>query len=114
MANVQVVEAGERGIQVRALVSAADASKTWDLRCRVREALIDFLQRDYPEALPRLRAEIDRAEEHPPSPTPAPPPERPGKGDSSAIEEPTHPEVMATGDARAPADEQDVTTGKGG
>ncbi len=114
VANVQVVEAGERGIQVRALVSAADASKTWDLRCRVREALIDFLQRDYPEALPRLRAEIARAEEHPPSPTPAPPPERLGKGESSAIEAPTHPEVTATGDARAPADAQDVTTGKGG
>lgn len=90
VALLQVVDTNERAIQVRALVSAADASKSWDLRCRVREALIDFLQREYPDALPRVRAELDRAEKHPPAAMPAPPPPRAGKGDSSAIKEAPH------------------------
>jgi len=32
--------------------------RTWDLRCYVREKLIDFLQNQYPECLPKTRAEI--------------------------------------------------------
>jgi hypothetical protein len=38
-------------------VSANSASSVWDLRCEVREKLIDFLQREYPSALPRRRYE---------------------------------------------------------
>ena len=45
-------------MQLRVLVSAADASKAWDLRCRVRESLVAYLQREWPQYLPRLRAEI--------------------------------------------------------
>jgi small-conductance mechanosensitive channel len=56
--GVQVTNASERGIEVRALVSAADSSKAWDLRCEVREKLITFLQDKYPGSLPRVRAEI--------------------------------------------------------
>jgi hypothetical protein len=41
-------------------VSAPDASTAWDLRCHIRERLIEFLQRRHPESLPRLRAEIAR------------------------------------------------------
>jgi len=58
---LQVTEAGERAMQLRALVTAADASKDWNLRCHVREQLVDFLQREYPQCLPRLRAEADVA-----------------------------------------------------
>ncbi|RJG00087.1 mechanosensitive ion channel family protein [Noviherbaspirillum saxi] len=54
----QVVDAGERAMQIRVLVSAGDAGRSWDLRCRVREGLIDFVQREYPEYLPRMRAEV--------------------------------------------------------
>lgn len=61
VALVQVTEAGERAVQLRALVSAADAGKAWDLRCRVREQLIAFIQREYPGCLPRSRAELRRA-----------------------------------------------------
>jgi hypothetical protein len=43
---------------VRALVSATDASKAWNLRCEVREKLVSFLQREYPGALPKLRGEL--------------------------------------------------------
>ncbi|HYP66884.1 MAG TPA: mechanosensitive ion channel domain-containing protein [Thiobacillaceae bacterium] len=55
---LQVTDAKERTLELRALVSAADASAAWDLRCLVREALVDFLQRSYPQCLPRMRAEV--------------------------------------------------------
>lgn len=54
----QVVEAGEHAMQLRVLVSAADAGRLWDLRCRVREELLGFIQHNYPEFLPRMRAEV--------------------------------------------------------
>lgn len=101
VAMIQVVETSERCMQIRALVSAQDAAKAWDLRCRVREALIDFVQRKYPEGLPRLRAEIDRTERHPPASEPALPPERAGKGDSTAIRAPASGDVRAIGDGPA-------------
>lgn len=56
--GLQVTDTTERTVQVRALVSAQDASLAWDLRCRVREALIDFMQKNYPESLPRLRGSM--------------------------------------------------------
>ncbi len=36
---------------------AADAGRNWDLRCRLREGLIAYLQREFPQHLPRGRAE---------------------------------------------------------
>jgi small-conductance mechanosensitive channel len=57
-AGVQVTGASDRTLELRALVSASDASKLWDLRCAVREQLLGFLQREYPDSLPRLRAVI--------------------------------------------------------
>ncbi len=56
---LQVTHATDRTVELRALVSAADASLAWDLRCEVREKLIGVLQRDYPEALPKIRAELE-------------------------------------------------------
>ncbi|MCC7039933.1 MAG: mechanosensitive ion channel family protein [Burkholderiales bacterium] len=58
VAIVQVVETSERAMQLRVLVSSADAPRGWDLRCRVREALVAFIQRHDPEGLPRLRADV--------------------------------------------------------
>ncbi len=60
-ALLQLVEAGERAMQLRALVTAADAGHAWDLRCEVREALVDFVQREYPKYLPRLRFDEESA-----------------------------------------------------
>lgn len=57
LALLQVTEAGEQAMQLRCLVTAANASAAWDLRCEVREALIDFIQREHPQCLPRQRAE---------------------------------------------------------
>ena len=53
--QMQVTDANERAVEVRALVSAADAGRAFSLRCRVREALIGFVQREHPEALPQVR-----------------------------------------------------------
>jgi small-conductance mechanosensitive channel len=58
---LQVTEAKERSLEVRVLVSAADASLAWDLRCEVRERLLTFLQRNYPGSLPRIRATLEPA-----------------------------------------------------
>jgi len=56
---VQVTNATERTVEVRLLVSAKDAGSAWDLRCFLREKMIDFVRRSYPDALPRVRAELD-------------------------------------------------------
>ncbi|NJN46180.1 MAG: mechanosensitive ion channel [Candidatus Competibacteraceae bacterium] len=53
---LQVTDATAQTMEIRALMSAADASIAWDLRCHVREKFIEFLQRDYPDALPKTRA----------------------------------------------------------
>jgi small-conductance mechanosensitive channel len=55
---VQVTNTTERAMEIRALMSAADASIAWDLRCEVREKLIDFIQQRYPDCLPKVRGEI--------------------------------------------------------
>ncbi len=58
LAQVHVTDSSDRAMQLRALVTARDASTTWELRCRVREAVVNMIQRDYPQYLPRLRAAL--------------------------------------------------------
>ena len=55
--GLQVTDATDRSVQIRALVSSDDAGKAWDLRCLVREKLMAFLKKTQPQALPRVRAE---------------------------------------------------------
>ena len=57
--NVQVTDMKETALEIRVLVSAADSAKCWDLRCEVREKLIDFIKSEYPNALPR-HAPVER------------------------------------------------------
>jgi hypothetical protein len=52
---IQVTDASERAMQLRVLVSAQDAGRCFDLRCKVREGLIAYIQREYPDCLPRVR-----------------------------------------------------------
>jgi small-conductance mechanosensitive channel len=56
---LQVTDAKEHTLELRALASAADASLAWDLRCEIRERLVAFIQQNYPDTLPRLRASVD-------------------------------------------------------
>ena len=55
---LQVTNATERTVELRALVSAADSSSAWELRCDVREKLIGFIRQNYPDGLPKVRAEL--------------------------------------------------------
>jgi len=57
---LQVTDAKERTLELRALASSSDASKSWDLRCEMREKLVAFVQKNYPGSLPRVRTEIER------------------------------------------------------
>ena len=52
---LQVTDAVNSFVRVRALVSAPDAGRLWDLRCLVREHLVDWLRRREPGALPQVR-----------------------------------------------------------
>ncbi len=59
VAGLQVTDSKERTLELRALMSANSSSLAWDLRCLVREKLVLFIQQNYPEALPKTRAELN-------------------------------------------------------
>ncbi|MDJ0367247.1 mechanosensitive ion channel [Hymenobacter sp. H14-R3] len=59
VATVQVTDIKEHTLELRALVSAADASIAFDLRCEVREKLVAFIHANYPECLPKTRAIVE-------------------------------------------------------
>lgn len=58
---LQVTDTSERAMQLRILVSASNSGSTWDLRCKVREQLIAYLQDAYPDMLPQTRTTISRS-----------------------------------------------------
>ncbi|MCB1137574.1 MAG: mechanosensitive ion channel [Leptospiraceae bacterium] len=54
--GLQVTEATEHTIKLRALVSSVDSARLWDLRCHVREWMVNYLQNlDAGIYLPRIR-----------------------------------------------------------
>jgi len=59
--GLQVTDSTDRAVELRALMSASDASSAWNLRCEVREKLIEFIQKNYPDGLPKVRAEVQEA-----------------------------------------------------
>ena len=63
--GLSVTNATEKTVELRALVSAADSGHAWELRCEVREKLIIFLQQNYPDSLPRIRAELEQTSSAP-------------------------------------------------
>lgn len=52
MVAVQVTDFREFTMEVRILISARNAGRTFDLRCQMREQIVAFLQENYPQALP--------------------------------------------------------------
>ena len=56
--NLQVTDAKERTIELRAIMSANSSGASFDLQCEVREKLIAFLQREHPDALPHERSAV--------------------------------------------------------
>ncbi len=55
---VQVTDTMQTCIQVRILVSAQDSPSAFDLRCHVREKIIEFLRDTYPHSLPQTRIQF--------------------------------------------------------
>ena len=60
---LQVTDAKQNSVEVRALMSAKDSPTAWDLRVYVREKLIEFLQKNYPESLPKTRILLENKPE---------------------------------------------------
>src|SRR5579872_6399993 len=58
---LQVTNASERTIEVRALMSASSSGNAFDLRCNVREGLLTFIQKNYPQGLPVVRISSEMA-----------------------------------------------------
>lgn len=56
---MHVTEAKEYTVEVRALMSAPSSPEAFELRCHVREKLIEFVRESYADSLPRLRTQLD-------------------------------------------------------
>lgn len=61
---LQVTDAKEHTLEIRALASAADASRAWDLRCEIREQLVLFVQQNHAASLPKFRVSFDPERRH--------------------------------------------------
>ena len=55
VSNIQVTDTSDKAMQLRILVSSSNASNSWDLRCFLREKLVQFIAANYPDSLPQLR-----------------------------------------------------------
>jgi small-conductance mechanosensitive channel len=65
--NLQVTDIKSDVMELRVLVTAADAGRAFDLRCAVREKLIGHIAAEMPQALPRHRlAPGEGGEKQPP------------------------------------------------
>ncbi|MET0702339.1 MAG: mechanosensitive ion channel family protein [Mycobacterium sp.] len=61
---LQVTDAVGGYVRVRMLVSAPNAPALFDLRCEVREGMVEWLQRSAPGAMPHWRLEGEPARKH--------------------------------------------------
>ncbi|CAN5468192.1 mechanosensitive ion channel [soil metagenome] len=59
VAHFQVTDAVGGFVRIRILVTAVDAPTLYDLRCLVRERLVQWLRESDPDALPRQRLLLD-------------------------------------------------------
>lgn len=55
---LQVTDATECTIELRALASARTAPEAFDLRCLIGEKLIAYLAREFPNSLPQRREQV--------------------------------------------------------
>lgn len=56
---LQVTDTTEKTMTLRLLMTAQNSPMAWDLRCYVREKMIEFIQQNYPQCLPQLRASLN-------------------------------------------------------
>lgn len=53
--TLQVTELKESNLEVRGLVSANNGNDLWSLRCEIREKMLEFIVKNYPHCLPKVR-----------------------------------------------------------
>ena len=56
--GLQVTDLTDKTMQLRALMSASDSGKAFDLQCLVREKLVQFLKKNHPDSLPVQRERV--------------------------------------------------------
>ncbi|WP_228851217.1 mechanosensitive ion channel family protein [Aegicerativicinus sediminis] len=56
---LQVTDSKENYVEIRALMSARNSPEAWDLRVFIRENLITFIQKNYPESFAKSRVIIE-------------------------------------------------------
>jgi len=56
---IQVTDTKQNYMEIRILVSASNSPKAFDLRVYIREKMIEFIQKNYPESLPKTRINIE-------------------------------------------------------
>jgi small-conductance mechanosensitive channel len=56
--GLQVTNLTDRSMELRCLMSSPGSSQLFDLRCIVREKMIEFIRDKYPHALPTMRMEM--------------------------------------------------------
>jgi small-conductance mechanosensitive channel len=56
---LHVTDSKDRTLELRALVSAATSGNLWELRCEVREKLVTYVQREFPQCLPKTRSVLE-------------------------------------------------------
>lgn len=59
---LQVTDTTSSNIEIRILVSAQNSPTAWDLRVFIREKMIEFIQKNYPESLPKTRLSLNGQE----------------------------------------------------
>jgi small-conductance mechanosensitive channel len=55
---LQVTDTKQTTVEIRILVSAKNSPTAWDLRVHIREKMIEYIQTNYPDSLPRTRIEL--------------------------------------------------------
>lgn len=62
-AGMVVLNLTEKTVEIRGIMSADDSGAAFDLRCYIREKLLEYLQENFPASLPKTRIEIDKQRE---------------------------------------------------
>lgn len=56
---LQVTDIREQTVELRCLMSAVDSPTAFDLRCFVREKMLEYIQANYPKCLPKTRVLLE-------------------------------------------------------
>jgi len=59
---LQVTGSKETTLEIRILVSAKNSPTAWNLRVYIREKMIEYIQKNYPESLPKTRVLFEKSD----------------------------------------------------